>query len=103
MQDRKNFIKPEAEKVICEHCGKEFNGGGYRDHCPFCLFGKHVDLIIPGDRKASCKTLMEPILALQKNNKWRIKYRCLGCKHEFIVDSFPDDNFDLILELAQMV
>ncbi|MDO8570530.1 MAG: RNHCP domain-containing protein [Candidatus Daviesbacteria bacterium] len=34
---------------------------GHRNHCPFCLYSKHVDLDISGDRKAECHNLMEPI------------------------------------------
>ncbi|MDO8638304.1 MAG: RNHCP domain-containing protein [Candidatus Daviesbacteria bacterium] len=34
---------------------------GHRNHCPFCLFSKHMDQDIPGDRKAECQNLMEPI------------------------------------------
>ncbi|WDF05905.1 RNHCP domain-containing protein [Shouchella hunanensis] len=33
--------------------------GSYRNHCPFCLYSKHQD-IIPGDRASTCGGLMEP-------------------------------------------
>ena len=43
------------ESFICENCHKKVNPLGYtaRDHCPYCLYSKHVD-INPGDRKESC-------------------------------------------------
>ena len=50
------------ESFICENCGKEVTRLGYtaRDHCPFCLYSKHLD-INPGDRENTCKGLMRPI------------------------------------------
>ena len=43
------------EGFICENCGKEVTPAGYtsRDHCPYCLYSKHVD-INPGDRQNTC-------------------------------------------------
>ena len=50
------------ENFICEHCGKEVKKAEYtaRDHCPYCLYSKHVD-INPGDRENTCKGLLKPI------------------------------------------
>ena len=48
------------EDFTCEHCGTEVHGNGYTNHCPNCLWSKHVD-INPGDRAADCGGLMEPI------------------------------------------
>lgn len=49
----------------CENCGKEVSaeaiGTKNRNHCPFCLYSKHVDLDVSGDRKATCHGLMEPV------------------------------------------
>lgn len=38
-----------------------FIGTHHRNHCPFCLWSKHVDLEKAGDRKASCAAGMEPV------------------------------------------
>ena len=50
------------EAFICEHCGKSVPRLNYtaRDHCPYCLFSKHVD-IMPGDRANQCLGLLKPI------------------------------------------
>ena len=50
------------ENFICENCGKEITKLGYtaRDHCNYCLYSKHVD-ILPGDRKNMCQGLLKPI------------------------------------------
>ncbi|MFN2146641.1 MAG: RNHCP domain-containing protein, partial [Anaerolineales bacterium] len=30
------------EYFICEHCGAEVSGVGFTNHCPVCLWSKHV-------------------------------------------------------------
>ena len=34
------------ESFVCENCKKEVKPLGYtaRDHCPFCLYSKHLDI-----------------------------------------------------------
>lgn len=48
------------EDFDCEHCGQSVAGTGYTNHCPKCLWSKHVD-IDPGDRKAECGGMMRPV------------------------------------------
>ena len=50
------------ENFICENCGKNVSKLVYssRDHCPYCLYSKHVD-INPGNRSNECKGLLKPI------------------------------------------
>lgn len=36
-------------------------GTHHRNHCPSCLWSKHVDLEKAGDRKAACGAGMEPV------------------------------------------
>lgn len=53
--------------------------GSYRNHCPFCLYSKHVDCK-PGDREQDCQGLMKPV-GLQHHSKkgWQIIHCCLRC------------------------
>ena len=74
------FIKNE-EDFICDVCGAQVRGDGYTDHCPHCLWSKHVDNF-PGDRQSSCGGLMEPIGLLKKRGEWKIVYRCQVCGKE---------------------
>jgi DNA-directed RNA polymerase subunit RPC12/RpoP len=72
----------ENTSFICEHCGKEvlpLSNGSYRNHCPYCLYSKHVD-IIPGDRLNPCKGLMKP-MGIKTNTKkgFQIIHKCLNC------------------------
>ena len=50
------------EEFICHYCGKHVPALGYscRNHCPYCLHSKHVD-INPGDRQEECHGDLEPI------------------------------------------
>ncbi len=86
---------------ICEHCKKEVQPLSYtsRDHCPYCLYSKHVD-INPGDRLNECKGLLKPIGIEKFKDTYKIIYKCEECKklHKNIVAN--DDNKDLIIELS---
>lgn len=77
-------------------------GDGYTDHCPKCLWGKHVDKEIPGDRASECRGLMEPIQAEYKQDKFKIKYKCLKCGHIFNVWAASDDKKDELLPLINI-
>lgn len=71
------------EPFICEHCNTEvqpLSTGSYRNHCPHCLWSKHVDAEGPGDRASTCLGLMEPIGLDHRGAKgWMIVHRCQIC------------------------
>jgi DNA-directed RNA polymerase subunit RPC12/RpoP len=95
----KNFIR-KIENFKCEHCGAEMRGDGYTDHCSECLWGKHVDSEIPGDRASECRALMEPIRVLYEKGEYRIVYKCTGCSHKFEVKAANGDNREKLIELV---
>lgn len=86
---------------ICEKCNNKVEKLEYsaRDHCPYCLYSKHVD-VFPGDRSNECKGLLKPIAIEKFKNTFKIIYKCEKCGklHKNIVAA--DDNFDLIVELS---
>lgn len=88
------------EAFICDNCGAKVESLGYtaRDHCPQCLYSKHVD-IMPGDRKNNCKGLLEPIGIEKFKDIYKIIYRCSKCKktHKNIIAK--DDSVDEIIRL----
>ena len=90
------------ENFICEYCGKEVTKLNYtaRDHCPYCLYSKHVD-IMPGDRQNDCKGLLKPIKIEKFKNTYKIIYLCEKCKelHKNIIAN--DDDMNLIIELSK--
>lgn len=89
------------ENFICENCGFEVQKLNYtaRDHCPNCLYSKHVD-ILPGDRSNSCHGLLKPIGIEKFKNTYKILYQCEKCKelHKNIMAN--DDNMNLIIKLS---
>ena len=95
----RKFIR-RIEDFVCENCGTFVKGDGYTDHCPNCLYSKHVD-INPGDRNCKCEGLMEPISAEMKREGYKIGYRCKKCGHTHKVKSSPNDNFEVISELLK--
>ena len=72
-----NF-KRQIEDFTCENCGELVVGNGFTNHCPRCLFSKHVD-INPGDRAEECGGLMEPIEVGLEKDKYVITQKCLKC------------------------
>lgn len=67
---------------VCKHCRSYvsahmlFSGVQNRNHCPYCLWSRHMDLFKAGDRLAACKAEMQPIgLALKQSAK---KYGPIG-------------------------
>ena len=78
--DQKLFKKND-NSFICENCGAKVEPLGYssRNHCPFCLWSKHLD-VNPGDRANECKGLMEPIrVELDPKKGYVIIHRCTRC------------------------
>ena len=90
------------EEFICENCGKNISKLNYtaRDHCPYCLYSKHVD-VNPGDRLNHCKGLLKPIAIEKFKDSYKIVYKCNKCGkiHKNIMAN--DDDMNLIIELTK--
>jgi len=97
MQTKK--FQRKIEDFVCVQCGAKVKGTGYTDHCPNCLWSKHVD-INPGDRQASCGGDMEPVGVEIKGEEKIIYYKCQRCGFEHRVKAAADDNFEVILKLT---
>lgn len=92
------------EEFICENCGMNVSKLEYtsRDHCPYCLYSKHVD-INPGDRLNECKGLLVPVGIEKFKNSYKIIYKCQKCNsiHKNIMAS--DDNYEKIIVLSKNI
>lgn len=97
----KQFFKNDNE-FICEHCGRKVEKLNYttRDHCPYCLYSKHVD-INPGDRANECKGLLKPIGIEKFKDTYKILYRCEKCHQEHKNIIANDDDMDMIIEISK--
>ncbi|MBI2607896.1 MAG: RNHCP domain-containing protein [Candidatus Doudnabacteria bacterium] len=95
----KRFIRIK-EDFTCENCGFKVRGSGYTNHCPKCLWSKHVD-INPGDRSNKCEGMMVPVGLEQKHNTYYIFHRCNKCKLEKKNKAGKQDDFDKLLNLAR--
>lgn len=73
------FIK-KKEDFTCEKCGTLVIGDGYTNHCPNCIYSKHVD-INPGDRAEKCEGLMKPISVEGTQKNYRVNHKCIVCGH----------------------
>ena len=88
-----------VEDFDCEHCGAHVQGNGYTNHCPKCLWSKHVDKE-PGDRAERCSGMMEPVKLEGSSPAYRIVHRCVKCGAERRVNTSPDDNKEALLAIA---
>lgn len=93
-------FKRTKENFRCEHCQQEVVGNGYTNHCPHCLYSKHVD-INPGDREAICGGLMKPNQIEQKGQEWIILHTCLSCGYQKKNKVAVEDDREAIIELAK--
>lgn len=66
--------------VVCSHrVPLAAFGTRHRNHCPRCLWSRHLDEA-PGDRRSACAAPMEPIaIEVRRGGEWAIIHRCTGC------------------------
>lgn len=95
MMTSKKFQRTK-EDFLCGKCGFFVRGSGYTNHCPQCLWSKHVD-VNPGDRRATCLGLMEPVGVEVKGGEYTIFHRCTQCGFEKKNKASKEDNFDVLL------
>lgn len=99
MPGTKKFIKV-VEDFVCEKCSFSVVGTGFTNHCPRCLWSKHVD-VNPGDRAATCGGLMEPVAVEAESGGYVITHRCMKCGHEKRNKAAPEDDFEVLLDIAR--
>ncbi len=106
----------------CVQCGqvvstsRECSGVNNRNHCPACLWSRHVDHLKAGDRKSTCRSRMEPLgLTLkhtfkrygeEEQGELMLIHRCAGCGKISINRVAADDNaariYDLFLRVQHV-
>lgn len=98
---------------VCVHCHHFVSaqaalaGVNNRNHCPYCLSSRHLDLYAAGDRLSACRARMKPIgLTLKRRSKkyargdqgeLMIVQRCEDCGHVAINRIAADDDNEAIV------
>jgi DNA-directed RNA polymerase subunit RPC12/RpoP len=119
-QGRRRFgnraYQDQAENgFLCQHCHYHvlaeplLSGVRNRNHCPYCLWSRCLDLFQAGDRLSACKAPMQPVgLALKSTRKkyglaaWgelMLVHRCLECGKVSANRIAADDDSLLIFRL----
>ncbi|MEI6288350.1 MAG: RNHCP domain-containing protein [bacterium] len=97
-----SFIRTK-EDFVCGHCGASVKGNGYTNHCPKCLWSKHVD-VQPGDRQEECGGLMKPVdIFLRKRGTWVIVHLCETCGEKRNNRVSEEDDFDEVVRLEKEI
>lgn len=94
----KKFTKT-VENFTCAHCGTVVFGNGYTNHCPKCLWSRHVDNN-PGDRASQCGGLMEPVGAEPNGDGFIITHKCVKCGFVRRQHASDNDDIDTIIKLT---
>jgi hypothetical protein len=115
MSNQKNPFK--NGDFYCNNCNQwvpftNSMGTKHRNHCLYCLWSKHVDNQISGDRASKCRASMEPIgltfkhEGLDKYGRPRqgeimIVHECTSCNKISINRIAADDNSETILSIFE--
>jgi hypothetical protein len=114
-EDDRQDGKVYEKGFTCAQCGfavttaREQSGVNNRNHCPRCLWSKHVDDVKAGDRKAECKSRMQPIgLTLKQSPKrynreaageLMLIHHCSDCGKSSINRIAADDDAAMIYQV----
>lgn len=96
-----------SRSFSCGHCGAAVSndapGTSHRNHCPSCLWSRHLDRNAPGDRETKCAGGMEPIaVTVRGKGRWVIVHRCVDCGRLRLNKTAGDDNTLVLLRLAAL-
>jgi hypothetical protein len=76
-------------------------GTRHRNHCPNCLWSRHLDDDVPGDRDADCAGSMEPIgVSARDDGEWALVHRCTACSTVHVTRIAGDDNPLMLMRIA---
>lgn len=96
---QKTFTR-KIEDFICEKCGYSVKGNGYTNHCPKCLWSKHVD-VNPGDRAEECHGMMKPVGIIKKGDGFVITHQCQKCGFEKNNKMEEGDSMEELIKISK--
>ena len=100
----------------CQHCRRFVSANAFlagaqnRNHCPYCLWSRHLDLFEPGDRLAACKAGMRPVALSVKRSRKKyaprsgelmLVHQCTDCGKLSINRIAADDIADYVFEVYE--
>ena len=102
----------EVSSFKCIHCHAHIlfipSQGRHRNHCPYCLWSRHLDLYQAGDRLSAFRGGMQPV-GLTRKQTWKkyggsngelmVIHRCTGCNAVSINRLAEDDDEETLLEI----
>jgi len=110
-------VRSTFSDFVCMHCHNlvsaetALSGVQNRNHCPYCLSSRHLDLFESGDRLSACKAPMQPVaLTLKKTNKkyagsrsgeLMLVHQCQDCGRISINRIAADDNVAAVFEIFE--
>jgi rubrerythrin len=97
----KKFTR-RIEDFVCGQCGAAVVGDGYTNHCPHCLWSRHVD-VAPGDRLATCGGMMRPTGVEATAKGYVLTHVCTVCGHTMRCRAGKQDDTAAIMALARAV
>jgi len=108
----------QEKQFRCQNCGllvstdPELAGVNNRNHCPNCLWSRHVDQDKAGDRKADCRARMQPVgLTVKQTHKkyagadqgeLMLIHRCSACGKISINRIAADDSAGQLYRLYRI-
>lgn len=110
-------LKHREKGFNCLHCNNYvstesfISGVQNRNHCPYCLWSRHVDSRLAGDRLAACKAQMKPVgLTLKRVHKkypqkaqgeLMLIHQCVVCGKVSINRIAADDDTQTVVEVFE--
>jgi RNHCP domain len=112
---RRNRSGLDEQGFTCRHCAlyvpcdPALAGVQNRNHCPYCLWSRHLDWRIAGDRLAGCRAAMQPIgltikrsrnkYARARDGELMLIHRCTICAKVAINRIAADDYAAAIMQI----
>ena len=94
------LFQKNIENFTCKKCGEKVIGDGYTNHCPKCLWSKHVD-VNPGDRASTCQGLMRPVKVEMEKGEYVLTYQCVKCNFLRRKKVEKEDNFEEVIRISK--
>lgn len=112
-----SITRRSEESFRCLHCRLDIicnpiiSGVQNRNHCPCCLWSRHLDFRVAGDRLSTCRAAMQPVGLTTKHNRNKyagdhkgelmIIHQCSRCKKLVINRIAADDSEEDLLALFE--